>query len=340
MARGIILLTIGDPNGLGPELFCRLWSTAWPDLWECALLVLAPPGVLEECAHNLGLPGFWNYLTALEPLKTASLESGQVYLHPLPELGDFPFQPGEATVQGGRAAGASLDLACQLLQQGVAQAVVTCPLNKKMLNLAGFNFPGHTEFLAQRFGLTPDQVCMHLWGPSLRVSLVTTHPPLKTVPGLLNQKRIVHCLDLTWNFLKHLGLGQPIAVCGLNPHAGEGGTIGSEEKEVIIPAVQAAKEQGIKVQGPLPADTVFYRACQGEFAAVLAMYHDQGLAPLKVVHFKEAVNVTLGLPIVRTSVDHGTGYDLVGKGIAGVESLRQAIVMARRLIGFGALSGS
>ena len=172
---------------------------------------------------------------------------------------------------------------------------------------------------------------MHLWGPKLRVSLVTTHPPLAKVPGLITTDKILRCLQQTDAFVRRLGLEGPIAVCGLNPHAGERGKIGSEEETTIRPAVKMAQNMGLDVEGPLPGDTVFYRAYQGEFPAVLAMYHDQGLAPLKLVHFGQAVNVTLGLPFVRTSVDHGTGYELVGRGVADMGSFLAALDLARAL---------
>jgi len=173
---------------------------------------------------------------------------------------------------------------------------------------------------------------MHLCGPKLRVSLVTTHPPLRLVPELVTASKILHCLRLTSGYVRALGLSGPVAVCGLNPHAGESGRIGDEEVRVIVPAIEQARSEGIDVAGPFPADTVFKRAYDGEFPAVLAMYHDQGLGPLKLVHFGEAVNVTLGLPFVRTSVDHGTGYDLVGRDTADMGSFLAALELARRLM--------
>ena len=196
---------------------------------------------------------------------------------------------------------------------------------------AGYEFSGHTEYLAVRSGTGEENICMHLGGPLLRVSLVTTHPRLRDVPEKVTRERILTCLRLTDDLLGKLEVRHPIAVCGLNPHAGEGGSIGSEEKDIILPAVEAARKEGIRVEGPLPGDTVFYFAAQGTFGAVLAMYHDQGLAPLKLLHFHEAVNVTLGLPFVRTSVDHGTGYDIVGTGRASLGSLKAALGLAARL---------
>lgn len=231
-------------------------------------------------------------------------------------------------------------MAVRLLKGGLAEGLLTCPLNKAMLQKAGFDFPGHTEFLAEKLGAGADQVCMHLCGhdpddtdaPMLRVSLVTTHPALRDVPRLVTKERILRCLRLTNDFVRAMGLEGPVAVCGLNPHAGESGRIGDEEALVVEPALAQALEEGLDVAGPIPADTLFHFAAKGDYPAVLAMYHDQGLGPLKLMHFSEAVNVTLGLPYPRTSPDHGTGYDLVGTGRASIKSFRAAFDMVRRLV--------
>lgn len=325
-----LLLPLGDHNGLGPELVVRLLGRGDPQGVDRPLLLIGPVQPLEHHCCNLGLAPFWQSLTDLEPI--SALEP-QIYLYTPKQLKDLEMRPGSAQVQGGLAAGISLDTACSIIGQDQARGMVTCPLNKAMIKEAGFDFPGHTEFLAQRFGLGPDAVCMHLAGSRLRVSLATTHHPLARVPELICRKKILHCLQLTWKLMQDLHLSEkPIGVCGLNPHAGEQGTIGSEEREVIAPAIQRANELGIYVQGPFPADTLFYRALQQEFSSVLAMYHDQGLAPLKLLHFHQAVNITLGLPFVRTSVDHGTGYDLVNTGRAETTSLEQALATARKLV--------
>jgi len=316
-----ILMTLGDPNGLGPELVCR-WLAGRPVLQERVALI-GPESALLAHAARLNL----------EPCWRKGLEDeapGLVLLEP-EGLEGFQPRPGEFHASGGLAAGLSLGLACDLLLAGRARALVTCPLNKAGLQAAGFDFPGHTEFLAQRAGLGPDGVCMHLCGPRLRVSLVTTHPPLSEVPRLVTREKVLHCLRLTDRFVRDLGLEGPVAVCGLNPHAGESGRIGNEESTVIEPALAQARTEGLDVAGPFPADTVFHRAWKGDFPAVLAMYHDQGLGPLKLVHFGESVNVTLGLPFVRTSVDHGTGYDLVGRDCANMGSFLAALDLARRL---------
>jgi 4-hydroxythreonine-4-phosphate dehydrogenase len=326
MPTPLLLLTLGDPDGLGPELVCRLLgSGAFP--LERPVLALGPENSLAAAARSAGLDRFW---TRVED--PGEVRGPGLYLLVPAGLENFIPAPGQARPEGGRAAGLALDAACALLAAGQAAGVVTCPLHKAMLQTAGFDFPGHTEFLAERLGVGRDRVCMHLCGPRLRVSLVTTHPPLAAVPGLVTRERILHCLTLTANLMRRQGIPGPVAVCGLNPHAGESGTIGREEVETIAPAVEEARAAGLDVVGPLPADSLFHFAAQGKYAAVLAMYHDQGLGPLKLLHFGEAVNVTLGLPVVRTSPDHGTGHDLVGTGRASADSLRAALDLALRLL--------
>jgi 4-hydroxythreonine-4-phosphate dehydrogenase len=319
-SRGLIL-TLGDPNGLGPELVSRLvpgFSLPVP------LLLIGPEQPLRFHCRKLGIAPFWKTLDTPQPLP----RTANVVLYTPPTIRNAGFDPGKATPEGGRCAGESLEAALAMLQSSKGLSLVTGPLNKAMLREAGFPFPGHTEFLAERSGVGSAGVCMHLCGPRLRVSLATTHPPLREVPGQITLLRLMVCMRLTCGFVKALGFPGPVAVCGLNPHAGEGGTIGREEVEIIEPAVRQAQCEGLEVEGPFPADTVFHQATQGRFSAVLAMYHDQGLGPLKLLHFGDAVNVTLGLPFVRTSVDHGTGYDLVGKGIAATSSLKRALELA------------
>jgi 4-hydroxythreonine-4-phosphate dehydrogenase len=331
-----LLLTLGDPNGLGPELVCRLFQSAPPHRPAGRVLLIGPERPLLDHLGRLGGSTFWRRLDDPADLDRPDLPPGTVGLYCPPDLDGFDPAYGRPTEEGGRAAGRSLETAVGLLASGLADGIVTAPLNKAMLQAAGFDFPGHTEFLAAGAGLRADEVCMHLcgWGdgPLLRVSLATTHPPLRQVPDLVTVPRILHCLALTHGLMRTLGHDAPIAVCGLNPHAGESGRIGREEIEVIGPAVAQARAMGLAVEGPLPGDTVFHHALQGRYSAVLAMYHDQGLAPLKLLHFGRAVNVTLGLPYVRTSVDHGTGYDLVGTGRAEVGSLAAALDMATVLL--------
>jgi 4-hydroxythreonine-4-phosphate dehydrogenase len=312
---------MGDPDGLGPEIAARLLCepSGGPDI---PIVLIGPERALQEHAAKLGLPRFWS---RIEPGEAGRPPAPVCLVEP-DGLADFRPSPGSPRPEGGKAAGLALETACELLLAGEARGLVTCPLNKAMLQAAGFDFPGHTEFLADRLGPGRDGVCMHLAGERLRVSLVTTHPPLSEVPRLATFERILTCLELTWDLMRRQDLEDlPIAVCGLNPHAGESGKIGVEDLDVVAPAVEEAVKRGIPARGPLPADTVFHFAAAGRYGSVLAMYHDQGLAPLKLLHFGEAVNVTLGLPYVRTSPDHGTGYDVVGAGQARLKSLRLAV---------------
>lgn len=322
-----ILLTLGDANGLGPELACRLFADApRPDAPICCI---GPAKALLWHAERRGIPPFWTPLA-----QTAELERAEpgLYLVEPAGLADLALSPGQETAQGGLAAGKSLETALAALAEHPDWGLVTAPLSKRALVAAGFNFPGHTEFLAERSGVGRNGVCMHMAGPVLRVSLVTTHPPLAKVPELVTYDRVMRCLELTWGHVRRLGLAEkPVAVCGLNPHAGEHGLLGPEDEAVVRPAVEAAVGKGIAAVGPLSADTVFYRASRGEFSAILAMYHDQGLPALKLLHFRETINVTLGLPFVRTSVGHGTAFDLVGTDRASTASLAAALDMARKL---------
>lgn len=320
-----VLLTLGDPNGLGPELTCRVLFSHQNT--SVRLLLIGPEQALAHHAHALGRRPFWRSLNDISSLPDAP----GIFHLALPELSAVAFTPGKATMQGGLAAGLALEAACALLARGAAQSLVTCPLNKAMLQQAGFPFAGHTEFLAARAGIRAQDVCMHFWGPRIRVSLATTHPALRQVPGLITHDVILRKLELTLALLRFMEDDRPVAVCGLNPHAGENGRIGDEEDRIIAPAVSAASDKGWNVVGPLAADTVFRRALSGEFSAILAMYHDQGLAPFKLLHFHSGIQITLGLPYARTSPDHGTGYDLVGTGKACARSLKTALDMAVRL---------
>ena len=323
-----ILVTLGDPNGLGPELVCRIFAGQTHAFHR--IVAIGPEEAIEHHARPLGCVSFWR--TVDESICLNDLAPGFYTLTP-ERLADFPLTPGQATVEGGEAAGESLMEAMRLLDKGWGDVLVTCPLNKAKLKEAGFDFDGHTEFLTRHSGADPADICMYFWGPRLQVGLVTTHPPLARVPQLVTYERVVSCLEAIAGFLKRVGLsGKPIGVCGLNPHAGESGTIGREEIEVIAPAVQEARGRGIDARGPFGADTLFVQAAAGDYAAVLAMYHDQGLAPLKLMHFNESVNITLGLPFIRTSPAHGTGYDLVGKQIADPGSMRAAANLAFRLV--------
>ncbi|MBI2340605.1 MAG: 4-hydroxythreonine-4-phosphate dehydrogenase PdxA [Deltaproteobacteria bacterium] len=237
-----------------------------------------------------------------------------------------PFRKKLSPKESGRAALAALEEAITAIKRRECDALVTAPISKKRIRLAGCKFPGgHTEYLARRFGA--GQSAMMLTAGSLRVVLVTIHVPLKKVPRLISTQKILEKIVLTNESLKKdFAIKKPrIAVCGLNPHAGEGGIFGNEEKRVIRPALTKAKRLGINVSGPEPPDTVFYWACKGRFDAVICQYHDQGLIALKTLAFHEGVNITLGLPIVRTSPDHGCAFDIAGKGVADPSSMKAAM---------------
>jgi 4-hydroxythreonine-4-phosphate dehydrogenase len=263
--------------------------------------------VLDETAALLGLR------------RPAEIEARVV---DIPVQGRVPI--GQVTAEGGRVAAEAVLQAARDALAGRIDAVVTAPLNKESLHAAGYAFPGHTELLADVAG-TPD-VAMMFVGGALRVALLTIHRSLRSVPDAVTGdevRRVVHLVDRE---LPRFGATtRRIAVCGLNPHAGEGGLFGNEEEVTITPALAMLRSEGLQVSGPYPADTLFVRAVRGEFDAVIALYHDQGLIPVKLAAFGKSVNVTLGLPFPRTSVDHGTGFDIAGKGVASEGSLLEAM---------------
>lgn len=249
-------------------------------------------------------------------------------------IGDpSPRNPGYPDIEGSNQAIAWLEEAALRANTGKLAAVVTGPVNKKHLHEAGFAFPGQTEFFAARAGV--ENFAMLLTGGSLTVALVTAHVPLREVPGLLTTSEIVRVGGLLASFLRRRGIAAPrIAVAGLNPHAGENGDMGNEEELIIAPAIPllTAANPGVEFSGPWSPDTIFWRASQGEFDAVLCMYHDQGLIPLKLLGFHDGVNVTIGLPFIRTSPDHGTAYEIAGKGIARADSFLAAVRLAAELV--------
>lgn len=241
-----------------------------------------------------------------------------------------PAPIGEVSPQAGRAAFEAIVRAVEDARRRVVHAVATAPVNKAAFAAAGLGWKGHTDLLAHLCGVT--NVAMMFHSPKLRVVLATVHVPLRDVSRLLTRDLVLSTLRLTAQELPYFGVAAPrLAVAGVNPHAGEGGLMGHEEAEVLVPAVREAVHEGLNVVGPLPADTVFVRAARGEFDCVLACYHDQGLVPVKLLSFGSAVNVTLGLPIVRTSPDHGTAFDIAGKGTADPGSMIEAVLLAAEL---------
>jgi 4-hydroxythreonine-4-phosphate dehydrogenase len=239
-------------------------------------------------------------------------------------------QIGKAQQMAGKAALEYIETAVKLAQQNRINALCTASINKEAIKLAGARVPGHTEILANL--TNTKEVTMLLISGNIRVFHVTIHVPLSKVPSLITKESVLETIKLAYDSLRSLGMADPkIAVAGLNPHASDGGLFGSEEKEKIAPAVEAANKEGIKASGPIPPDTVFVRANKGEFDAVVAMYHDQGHIPIKLLAFESGVNVTIGLPIIRTSVDHGTAFDIAGRGIADEMSMVEAIKLAAKM---------
>lgn len=326
-------MTMGDPGGIGPQLLVRVLAVAqargspWTPVVFGDAATLRAAAQLEEVAMEVA------QVDSLEPGREAEAawQAGRIPVVELPELVGSEFERGRVAARNGRAAVAWIERAVEACRRGQADALVTAPIAKEAIQAAGSPFPGHTEMLAALCGGC--DVRMMLVGGGLRVVLETIHVALREVPRLLTPAHIVQTLTLVeeWS-QKYLRRRGRIGVCGLNPHAGEGGLFGNEEIETIEPAVKEARVRGIDVRGPLPADTIFHRARLGEFDFVLAMYHDQGLVALKTVAFDVGVNVTLGLPFVRTSPDHGTAFDRAWRrGVAlSTRSMEHAIAKAAR----------
>ena len=321
-------ITMGDPAGIGPEIIVKALGDQ--TIYEmCRPVVLGDPGVLFAAIHKFSPRISLNILTGLPELPGAR---GKIDLMPISTLNEADLLPGKPTVAGGKAMIQAVVKAVEMTRRNELKAMVTCPISKILMHQAGYHYDGHTELISDL--LDTDDYVMMLAGTTLRVALVTIHCALKDVPALLNCGKIRKTITVTAKALREdFGFENPrLAVAALNPHAGESGLFGSEEQEVISPAIRMAKGEGYSVVGPLPADTLFHRAVSGQFEAVIAMYHDQGLIPLKLMHFSDAVNVTLGLPIIRTSVDHGTAYDIAGTGQGDPSSLKAAIRTAATMV--------
>jgi 4-phospho-D-threonate 3-dehydrogenase / 4-phospho-D-erythronate 3-dehydrogenase len=323
MDRPIVLITMGDPAGVGPEVIAK--SVNHPSVQaRLRPLVVGDTRRLEQAVALAGVP--LKVRTVARPHE-AAFEPGTVDCLDLGLVPpDLPF--GHLSPVAGEAAYRCIEAAVRVAQSGFAHAICTAPLNKEALHAAGHRYPGHTEMLAHLSGT--GEVSMLLVAPGLRVIHVTTHIGLldaiaRIEPGLV-ERTIRRGNDL----LVRSGIARPrIAVCGINPHAGEGGLFGrGEEESKVVPAVQACVRDGLDVHGPLPADTLFYRATRGDFDLVVAMYHDQGHGPVKVLGLEAGVNVTVGLPFVRTSVDHGTAFDIAGTGRADEGSMVAALQLA------------
>jgi len=308
-----IAITIGDPAGIGPEIVLKaIHAKGIRNI--CRPVIVGDMIVLEEAISKLKLPAD---LDKIELIDISSIKKRG-------------FEKRKPTTFGGKASVSYIKRAVELALNGSVDAIVTAPISKEALKMAGYRWPGHTEMLAE-FTKTKDYAMMLCGGP-LRVILVTIHTALKNVPAMVTKKQVLKTITFAKDTCDMMGIKKPrIAVAGLNPHAGEAGIFGNEELRHIIPAVNEAKRMGIPVSGPFPADTLFNKAYNGEFDIIVCMYHDQGLIPLKMIAFDKGVNMTIGLPIVRTSPDHGTAYDIAWKGIANPSSLIEAIKLAVKM---------
>jgi 4-hydroxythreonine-4-phosphate dehydrogenase len=304
-------ITMGDPVGIGPEVILKsLFCSEIQSI--CSPVIYGDAEILNEAKKLTGIKNESKIISVTN-------------------LNKNHLSVGTPSAEGGEASILYIREAATHALEGIIDAIVTAPISKESIHLAGSTYPGHTEMLKDLTGAS--DVAMLFEGREFRVVLVTIHCALSEVPKLITLDRVFNAIRLTYNSLVELfNIPNPkIVVCGLNPHAGESGIFGSEEIERIIPAVRSAKDLGIDVTGPLPADTVFYRARQGIWDAVISMYHDQGLIPFKMLSFEDGVNVTLGLPIIRTSPDHGTAFDIAWKGIANPSSMVAAIKVAVNL---------
>ena len=334
--RPRIALTIGDVAGIGPEVIAR--ALADDTLVSvCRPIIVGHPAVVDRAMRLIG---------SSRRIQEVNHPAGINWSNPAilcwnpshQEVAEVP--PGRIDPRSGRAAYDYLVASARAALRGEVDAITTAPLNKAALHAAGLQFPGHTEILAHECGvhdfammlyLPPGEPLRALYG--LGVAHVTLHTSIRSVPGLLNVPNIRETIQLISGFLKRLGCESPqVGVCALNPHAGEGGLFGDEESTLIAPAVEEARRLGIDAIGPIPADALLRRAVQGEFDGVAAMYHDQGHIALKLIGFERAVNVTLGLPIVRTSPSHGTAFDIAWKGVARAEGFIEAVRTAAQLV--------
>jgi 4-hydroxythreonine-4-phosphate dehydrogenase len=327
MSRPIIAITMGDPAGVGPEIIMK--SLAHADLFErCRPLVIGDIGRLRQAGKIVGVDLAMNPVAKPADGKYMPGTVDVIDIAVVPA--DLPF--GKVSPAGGEAAYRFIECAAKLAMDGAADAICTAPLNKEALHAAGHIFPGHTEMLAHLCGIK--EVSMLLVAPNLRVIHVTTHMALLDAIAMINPGLVERTIGRAQDTLVKAGIKNPrIGVCAINPHAGEHGLFShGEEEEKIEPAIRKCQERGWNVEGPLPADTLFFRAGRGDFDCVVAMYHDQGHGPIKVLGIEAGVNITVGLPVVRTSVDHGTAFDIAGTGKADersmLEALRQAIELA------------
>ena len=317
-------VTMGDPGGVGPEIILRALSS--PAVRNCcAPIVIGNSGIMEEALSLLRLPLKLRMINSPEEAEFNPKSIELINMKMLRNIGK-----NKPTAAGGKACLGFIRKAVDLALHKQIDGIVTAPISKEALRMAGIHWPGHTEMLAE-FTNTKDYAMVLAGGP-LRVILVTIHTALKNVPGLITKQRIIKTIRLAKKACDMLGIKAPkVAVAGLNPHAGEAGMFGEEETKSIIPAIERAVKEGIPVSGPYPPDTIFHKAYKGKVDIIVCMYHDQGLIPLKMIAFDKGVNMTVGLPFVRTSPDHGTAYDIAWKGTADPSSMIEAIKLAAKL---------
>lgn len=308
-----IAITIGDPAGIGPEVVLKA-VISHEIAGLCKPIIIGDIAVVEEAIEKLNIPV---NLNNFKIINTGEIKSRN-------------FQKCKPAAESGRACVSYIKKAVELVLNKEVDAIVTAPISKESLKMAGFKWPGHTEMLAE-FTNTKDYAMM-FYSDKLKLILVTIHTALRNVPDLIKKEKVLKTIMLAKKACDMMGIeNSRIAVAGLNPHAGEAGIFGDEEVKEIIPAINEAQTSGIFTSGPYPADTLFHKAYNGEFDIIVCMYHDQGLIPLKMIAFDKAVNVTIGLPIIRTSPDHGTAYDIAWKGIANPSSMIEAIKLAVKL---------
>ena len=324
--RPRIGITMGDPAGIGPEVVLKAVAEE-EVLRACVPVMIGDAQLLAHTARTLDLQCGYEIVRYDEALP---LHLDEPVIFHRDNIRGY-IEPGVESAVAGRAAAEYIESAVQLCAAGSIDAIATAPINKRALFLGGYSFPGHTEFLAHLTGA--EEYAMAFVADNLRIVLISTHVPLAEAIQLVQRDRIISITKLTDREMKRWGILSPrLAVAALNPHGAEGGLFGVEEAAEIVPAVEACRQdEEIDVRGPFSADTIFLRAARGEFDAVISCYHDQAMIPVKCLSFGEAVNVTLGLPFIRTSVDHGTAFDIAGKGLAEHSSMVAAITLAARL---------
>jgi 4-hydroxythreonine-4-phosphate dehydrogenase len=325
--RPRLAITLGDPAGIGPEVVLKA-LTHEGVYAQVDPLVIGDRRVLERTVAALGLP---LAIQAVTDVQDATFSPGTVTVLDLANADPATFVVGEESAAAGSAAVDYVFRACDLAMSGEVDAIVTAPLNKAAMHMAGYTYAGHTELLTER--TNAPRVSMLLIGPGLRIVHVSTHVALSEAIARVTPQRVEEVIQLAHDACRSLGIAEPrIAVAGLNPHASEGGIFGNEEAESLVPAIAAARARGLNVSDPQPPDTVFLRATKGHYDIVVAQYHDQGHIPMKLLAFDSGVNVSYGLPVIRTSVDHGTAFDIAGKGIASETSMLAAIDVAVQMV--------